>query len=463
VPFSCKRNTACSSCAARRMTALAAHLVDEVLPLVPVRKWVLTMPYRLRYMLAWDHKLCRAVLGVYIRALLGSPRRQARKSGVLDGRGGAVTVIQRFGSALNVNVHFHALLLDGVFTADEDGTLHFHSAVPPTDKEVARLLVTIRIRIIRLLRRRGLIGEDADPTAVDSLETASSALAGIIGASIRGRTALGRRPGRRVLRLGSDPDASWVTSTAARQAHLDGFDLHANVAVGAQDREGVEKLCRSLLRPPLAQRRLQLTDDGRVLMELHRPWSDGTTHLLFEGVELLEKLAAITPRPRINLLLYYGLLAPRARWRSLVTSYGGPQQAASTGDVPVTQPAICAPTLVSQHSEQPGSPEQSHGNENETMNAPGSVASSSTSESSVHGRSGSLPDGASAKEKKRYSAWSDLMRQTFSLDVLACPRCHQRMRLIATIEDPAVVKKILNHLGLGTEVPESQPARPPPV
>jgi len=102
VPFSCKRNTVCSSCGGRRMTALAAHLIDEVLPLVPVRQWVLTMPYRLRYMLAWDHKLCRAVLGVYIRALLGSLRRQARKSGVLDGHGGAVTVIQRFGSALNV-------------------------------------------------------------------------------------------------------------------------------------------------------------------------------------------------------------------------------------------------------------------------------------------------------------------------------------------------------------------------
>ena len=110
VPFSCKGRCVCGSCAARRMTALAAHLVDEVLPLVPVRQWVLTMPYRLRYMLAWDHKLCRAVLGVYIRALLGFLRRQARRSGILNGHGGAVTVIQRFGSALNVNVHFHALL-----------------------------------------------------------------------------------------------------------------------------------------------------------------------------------------------------------------------------------------------------------------------------------------------------------------------------------------------------------------
>ena len=422
------------------------------------------MPYRLRYMLAWDHNLCRSVLGVYIRALLGFLRRQARKSGVLDGHGGAVTVIQRFGSALDVNVHFHVLLLDGVFSADLGGALRFHSAVPPTDKEVARILATIRTRIVRLLCRRGLIGDETDPTAVDPLQEASSTLAGIIAASVQGRTALGSRAGRRVLRLGSDPDSPWVTSTTPRQAHLDGFDLHANVAVGPHDRERVEKLCRYLLRPPLAQDRLQLTDDGRVLMELRRPWSDGTTHLLFEGVELLEKLAAIIPRPRVNLLLYHGLLAPRARWRRLATSYGRPQ-AATTADATDAQPATCAcaPALVSQHSEQPGSPEQSLGNKNETMNAPSSVASLPTSQSTTQGPGDSSTNGASAKEKKRYSAWSDLMRRAFSLDVLACPRCGQRMRLVATIEDPAVVKKILNRLGLSTEVPEAQPARPPPL
>jgi len=157
-------------------------------------------------------------------------------------------------------------------------------------------------------------------------------------------------------------------------------------------------------------------------------------------------------------------MAPRARWRSLATSYGRPQ-APSTGDVPETQAPTCAPTLVSQPSDRPGSAEQNNGNKNATMSAPGSVASSTTLESTAQGQgpSDSSADGASAKEKKRYSAWSDLMRRAFSLDVLACPRCGQRMRLVATIEDPAVVKKILDHLGLSTEVPEAQPARPPPA
>src|SRR5216117_1334120 len=88
------------------MAELAADLVDAVLPHVPVRQWVLTLPYRLRYLLAWDHKLCRAVLGVHARAVLGFYRRRARRGGVPDGRGGAVTVIQRFGGGLQLNVHF---------------------------------------------------------------------------------------------------------------------------------------------------------------------------------------------------------------------------------------------------------------------------------------------------------------------------------------------------------------------
>jgi len=69
-PFSCKRRGFCPSCGGRRMAERGAYLVDEVLPRVPVRQWVLTLPYRLRYRLAWDHALCRAVLGVYARVLL---------------------------------------------------------------------------------------------------------------------------------------------------------------------------------------------------------------------------------------------------------------------------------------------------------------------------------------------------------------------------------------------------------
>src|SRR5215813_767545 len=108
VPFSCKRRGFCPSCGGRRMAEHAASLVDEVLPRVPVRQWVLTLPYRLRYRLAWDHALCRAVLGVYVRTLLAFYARTARSHGIQGGRTGTVTAIQRFGSGLQLNVHFHS-------------------------------------------------------------------------------------------------------------------------------------------------------------------------------------------------------------------------------------------------------------------------------------------------------------------------------------------------------------------
>ena len=76
LPFSCKGLAVCPSRGGRRMAERAAHLVDHVFPRVPVRQWVLSLPHRLRYALAWDHALCRAVVGVYMRAVLGDlPRR----------------------------------------------------------------------------------------------------------------------------------------------------------------------------------------------------------------------------------------------------------------------------------------------------------------------------------------------------------------------------------------------------
>ncbi len=84
------------------MTECAARLVDGVLPRVPVRQWVLSLPYRLRYLLAWDHGLARAVLAVSVRVLLRFQRHRARRYSIRAGRSGSVTVIQRFGGGLNL-------------------------------------------------------------------------------------------------------------------------------------------------------------------------------------------------------------------------------------------------------------------------------------------------------------------------------------------------------------------------
>jgi hypothetical protein len=89
VPFSCKGRGFCPSRGGRRMTERAARLVDEVLPRVPLRQWVLSLPYRLRYLLAWDHALARAVLGVAARACCSASSATARAdTGSVTGGGG---------------------------------------------------------------------------------------------------------------------------------------------------------------------------------------------------------------------------------------------------------------------------------------------------------------------------------------------------------------------------------------
>ncbi len=105
-------------------------------------------------------------------------------------------------------------------------------------------------------------------------------LAGISSASIQGRIALGPRAGRRVWRVGEEPDAPWVLSSSPRHAHIAGFDLHANAAVPAGDRGRLEQLCRYLLRPPVAQERVRRMGDDRILLTLKAAWADGTRHLM---------------------------------------------------------------------------------------------------------------------------------------------------------------------------------------
>jgi hypothetical protein len=306
VAFSCKGRGFCPSCCGRRMCALAAHLVDGVLGGLPICQWVLTLPYRLRYRLAYHHHLCRAVLAEFVRAVLAFERRRARQQGI-EGRGGAVTAIQRCGSALNTNIHFHTLVAEGVFKHWPNGSQRFVPAsAPPTDAEVARLLVAMRRRIDRVVRRYGigLDGLHEQEQASDSLSLDNPALAEIQGASVLGRVATGPRAGHLVMRIGCDPTVPVIITGGPRHAHLEGFDLHANVAVAAGDRTRLEHLCRYVLRPPLAQDALERTPEGKVLLRLRRPWRDGTRAIRFEPSELLEKLAAMVPRPRANLLIY---------------------------------------------------------------------------------------------------------------------------------------------------------------
>jgi ribosomal protein S27E len=111
VPYSCKKRCICSSCGGRRMADTAAHLVDRVFPRVPVRQWVLSLPYALRYRLAYDASLVSDVLAIFTRTVFASLIRRAREFGAeRRPQCGAVSFIQRFDSALRLNLHVHMLI-----------------------------------------------------------------------------------------------------------------------------------------------------------------------------------------------------------------------------------------------------------------------------------------------------------------------------------------------------------------
>ncbi len=144
-------------------------------------------------------------------------------------------------------------------------------------------------------------------------------LAELYGASVSGRVATGRRAGMSIARVGDEVDPQHgALPSGPCCASVAGFSFHAGVCVPAQDRLRLERLCRYAGRPPLAAERLSLLPDGRLLYRLKRRWRDGTTHVIYEPLELIERLAALVHPPRFNITRFYGIFAPAASLRPRV-------------------------------------------------------------------------------------------------------------------------------------------------
>src|SRR5438128_10243215 len=145
--FSCKRRGFCPSCAGRRMAQTAAHLVEQVIPWVPTRQWVVSVPIPLRYWMASSQDLT-ATVHTIIHTTIGQYYvNQVRREGAERSQvhPGSVTFIQRFGSALNLNVHYHLLFLEGVYLdrADQGRKPRFLKGEPPTDTAIADVIQKI--------------------------------------------------------------------------------------------------------------------------------------------------------------------------------------------------------------------------------------------------------------------------------------------------------------------------------
>src|SRR6058998_619748 len=309
--------------------------------------------------------------------------------------------------------------MDGVYAPGLDGKPEFFALRPPENGEVRELAQLLAKRIPALLIRRGVGTPPPDEGESDRLARDQPWLSDVYAASLSGRIATGPEAGRRVAvgRDRVDPE-SIDSSASPRCAAVAGFSLHGNVAIHAEDRSRLERLFRYAARPPLSMDRLEALPDGRLRYWFKTAWRNGTTHAIFEPMEFLAKLAALVPTPRAHLVRFHGLLAPAAKWRPAVV----PNTA--TTEPPLDSPDISTTTAASS--------DLGPATGNETQKPPDV-----------------------AERHRRNYTWSELMKRVFAADVLACPHCGGRLRILSTIYPPEITRKVLDHLGI--------PSRPPPV
>ncbi len=486
VPFSCKDRSFCPSCGGKRMTETAAHLTDRVFPEVSIRQWVLSMPWDIRFLLAKDAKLLAAADDAFVAEVSRLYRKRAWVKNARSGFTGAVTGVQRFGDSLNLNVHFHTLFLDGVYKPEEEnGGLRFQETDPPDSEEMEKVLLRIRGRIHRLLARHGHKVDPDDPPDPDDTEEDDDLFLHLQAASIRNCSTLEGRA--RPVRM---PDAREGPAVLEKikpfNAVFRSWSLNAMVRIRGWDREGVERLCRYVLRPPVAEDRLERLSDGNILYRFRHPRSNGATYAVFTPVEFLEKLAAIVPPPRSHLVKYHGILAPNHRRRAEVVPVKRPARPAGDCRRPDEPPPAPKPVIIAPQSLAEGalddtlrpagdpSPEKTSPNcEIIQLSVPLAIPSPdqlqpgvatpppfNLSPSTFNFHRGFTwqehPPGW-RKGRPRLT-WEQLLKRSFYYDALKCPECGDRMEMIAVIEDREVARKILKSMGLPSEPPVPDPA-----
>src|SRR5437016_4868596 len=318
LPFSCKRRGFCPSCAARRMAQTGAHLVERVIPWVPTRQWVVSVPIPLRYWMASSQDLT-AMVHTIIRTTIGQyyvNKAVTRGFERANIQPGSVTFIQRFGSAINLNLHFHCVFLEGVYLdrTEEGLTPRFVTGEPPTDADIAAVITKISHRVMRKLRQLGYLEAGLDATVAtdyDPLRDDAPELARTMAASVQQRIAFGERTGQQVRRIGAGfgSEGERPLLSGALCASVHGFSLHANTQVPAHRRDQLERLIRYTARGAVSLERLEQDANGDLVYTFTHPWSDGTPGIRLSTVALLEKLAALEPLPRVDSVRYGGCLA----------------------------------------------------------------------------------------------------------------------------------------------------------
>jgi hypothetical protein len=403
VAFSCKVRGLCPSCDGKRMVEESAHLVDSVIPQVPIRQWVLTLPYALRYILAWHLPARTAVLGAFMRAITRHYRKRAKRQGIDVGHIGAVSVCQRFNSALDLDLHWHVLVSDGLWHESHVRT-HFWHAPPLKDAEVAAVLDDAETRILRQMKKFGW-NDDLPTIPHDPLETKNPVLATCMRGAMSEARLKEKPPQMREKGARPPPRPS-----GRNCCHADGFSLHANTRVAPTDRKRLEQMAKYLCRPAISAERLELLPNNEVRVKLKTAWRDGTESVRYSAVQFLLRLAAIIPLPHRPAIIYHGAFAPNHSWRARVV-------------------------LAGEHA-----PGRRNKERPQLLD---------------------LTDPLGLIEKATKLTWSEALKRAFCIDILTC-ECGQRLKLLAVIPAGPEAARFLRHLKLPAEPNDIDKVRGPP-
>jgi len=260
--FSCKGRGFCPSCNTRRMVETSAHLIENLIPAVPIRQWVISFPKRIRHYLQTD-----AILRTVLRIVADEVRKRiiACSPGIEGAQFGAISFIQWFGTTLNLHPHFHFIVADGVFEMKE-GFFSFHGAFLTPD-DIADTQDSIRQRVLKLFARRKWIQKDEVEKMLDYENS--------------------------------------------------GFSLDAKVKIESWDREGLDRLIRYCARPCFASENLRWNGPW-LTYRLPKPTHTGKKSIQLDPIEFLDKIAAFIPPPRRHRHHYHGVFAPNAPIRPLI-------------------------------------------------------------------------------------------------------------------------------------------------
>ena len=392
------------------MSERAINLTYDVIPFVPTRHWVLSMPFELRYWMAADDDLLKKVNGIFCAEINNYLRKKARKLGVKGGETGIVSFLQRAGGALNLNLHYHLLVLDGLYTTGEDGSPIFTRVPGIENDELSCVVRGVSRRVIKYLRKTGRLSEEGEEVYIgDGRDEEQEALSHLKRASVSSRIALGPRAGLKVRRIGSSFgfEEEIPKSQSYGCVSMNGFSIHAATSIKAHERDRLEKLLRYLGRGPVSQERISLDEKGNILYELKSSY-DGATHVMFSPMEFIEKLASMIPPPYKHQVNYYGCLSSHSKLRAEIV---GCSVAESSGQADLQQECQNDGEVEAESDDPPAT---------------------------------------------RYIPWAELLKRTFGIDLFTCPKCGGRVRVIAAIMEVEIINKILNHVGLGSDPPNGQ-------